>query len=104
MTPLSIHAGLPQISITLSFPAISEDYTAFGIYHESLNGQNPNMDIINTIVRIGGYDGMTMVVHDGLAERRYQDQFWRTAKVLTESIGLLKGYDHEVFQRLKYFP
>ncbi|CAG8558496.1 12704_t:CDS:10 [Funneliformis caledonium] len=50
-TPLLLRSGAIQAAINLDFPNTS-DYKALGIFFEGVNGQLPNLDLINTVVRV----------------------------------------------------
>ncbi|KAG9304501.1 hypothetical protein G9A89_020065 [Geosiphon pyriformis] len=49
--PLLLRSGVIQAAVNLDLPG-TNDYRALGIFYEGVNGQLPNLDLINTIVRI----------------------------------------------------
>ncbi|CAG8647362.1 24236_t:CDS:10 [Cetraspora pellucida] len=50
-SPLFLRSGAIQAAINLDFPGTS-NYKALGLFFEGLNGQLPNLDLINTVVRV----------------------------------------------------
>ncbi|GES81320.1 GPI transamidase component Gaa1 [Rhizophagus clarus] len=50
-TPLFLRSGAIQAAINLDFPS-TNDYKALGIFFEGVNGQLPNLDLINTVIRV----------------------------------------------------
>ncbi|RUP51808.1 Gaa1-like protein [Jimgerdemannia flammicorona] len=51
MYPVMPRAGAIQAAVNLDFPGTSE-YDSLGIFFEGVNGQLPNLDLVNTVVRV----------------------------------------------------
>ncbi|RIA93902.1 Gaa1-like protein [Glomus cerebriforme] len=62
--PLLLRSGAIQAAINLDFPS-TNDYKALGIFFEGVNGQLPNLDLINTVIRVcrGSYN-IPIMLHD----------------------------------------
>ncbi|KAK3813663.1 MAG: Gaa1-like protein [Linnemannia elongata] len=64
--PLSVRSGAIQAALNLDF-AGTGDYNALGIFFEGVNGQLPNLDMINTINLISmGIAPVELTLHDEL--------------------------------------
>ncbi|KAF9115846.1 Glycosyl phosphatidyl inositol protein transamidase complex subunit [Mortierella sp. AM989] len=63
---LHIRSGAIQAALNLDFPGTG-DYNALGIFFEGVNGQLPNLDMINTIRKISeSIAPVTLTLHDEL--------------------------------------
>ncbi|KAG0329448.1 Glycosyl phosphatidyl inositol protein transamidase complex subunit [Dissophora globulifera] len=63
---LTVRSGAIQAALNLDF-AGTGDYNAMGIFFEGVNGQLPNLDMINTITRIAaGIAPVEVTLHDEL--------------------------------------
>ncbi|KAF9586541.1 Glycosyl phosphatidyl inositol protein transamidase complex subunit [Lunasporangiospora selenospora] len=64
--PLTARSGAIQAALNLDF-AGTGDYNALGIFFEGVNGQLPNLDLINTVADIaGGIAPVELTLHDEL--------------------------------------
>ncbi|CAG8450657.1 11126_t:CDS:10 [Ambispora leptoticha] len=63
-SPLFLRSGAIQAAVNLDLPG-TKDYQVLGIFYEGVNGQLPNLDLINTIVRIVRISGrIPIMLHD----------------------------------------
>ncbi|CAG8434789.1 11747_t:CDS:10 [Ambispora gerdemannii] len=63
-SPLFLRSGAIQAAVNLDLPG-TKDYQVLGIFYEGVNGQLPNLDLINTIVRIVRISGrIPITLHD----------------------------------------
>ncbi|KAF9913016.1 Glycosyl phosphatidyl inositol protein transamidase complex subunit [Linnemannia zychae] len=63
---LKVRSGAIQAALNIDFPG-SGDYNALGIFFEGVNGQLPNLDMINTINQISmGIAPVELTLHDEL--------------------------------------
>ncbi|KAK3844673.1 MAG: Gaa1-like protein [Linnemannia gamsii] len=63
---LKVRSGAIQAALNLDFPGAG-DYNALGIFFEGVNGQLPNLDMINTISQITmGIAPVELTLHDEL--------------------------------------
>ncbi|KAF9120030.1 Glycosyl phosphatidyl inositol protein transamidase complex subunit [Mortierella sp. 14UC] len=63
---LKVRSGAVQAALNLDFPGAG-DYNALGIFFEGVNGQLPNLDMINTINQISmGIAPVELTLHDEL--------------------------------------
>ncbi|KAG0272077.1 Glycosyl phosphatidyl inositol protein transamidase complex subunit [Linnemannia exigua] len=63
---LKVRSGAIQAALNLDFPGTG-DYNALGIFFEGVNGQLPNLDMINTINQITmGIAPVELTLHDEL--------------------------------------
>ncbi|KAL1919069.1 uncharacterized protein VTP21DRAFT_2450 [Calcarisporiella thermophila] len=73
-SPSLLRSGAIQAAVNLDFPE-SDDFGALGIFFEGVNGQQPNLDLINTVTRVCGNIayGMPVMIHDIHANSYYND-------------------------------
>ncbi|KAG2221144.1 hypothetical protein INT45_004453 [Circinella minor] len=70
-------SGAIQAVVNLDFPG-TQDYESLGIFFEGVNGQLPNLDLINTIVTVSTRTArVPLTLHDDTA-RPYNDKSWGT--------------------------
>ncbi|KAI7859114.1 Gaa1-like protein [Circinella umbellata] len=70
-------SGAIQAVVNLDFPG-TQDYESLGIFFEGVNGQLPNLDLINTIVTVSTRTArVPLTLHDDTA-RPYNDKTWGT--------------------------
>ncbi|KAF8984952.1 Glycosyl phosphatidyl inositol protein transamidase complex subunit [Entomortierella lignicola] len=63
---LHVRSGAIQAALNLDFPGTG-DYNALGIFFEGVNGQLPNLDMINTVKQISeGIAPVELTLHDEL--------------------------------------
>ncbi|KAF9172238.1 Glycosyl phosphatidyl inositol protein transamidase complex subunit [Mortierella sp. AD010] len=63
---LHVRSGAIQAALNLDFPGTG-DYNALGVFFEGVNGQLPNLDMINTISQISeGIAPVELTLHDEL--------------------------------------
>ncbi|KAG9325677.1 hypothetical protein KVV02_001161 [Mortierella alpina] len=63
---LRVRSGAIQAALNLDFSGVG-DYNAMGIFFEGVNGQLPNLDLINTVAAITeGFAPVELTLHDEL--------------------------------------
>ncbi|KAI9139618.1 Gaa1-like protein [Paraphysoderma sedebokerense] len=82
--PLPAKAGNIQGAVNLNF-FTSHHFNALGVSYEGLNGQLPNLDIINSVVFISRLEGLTVSLHG--ADSLKFDSLNPTPSFLNEWIG-----------------
>ncbi|KAK9374965.1 Gaa1-like protein [Lipomyces chichibuensis] len=63
-TSMPVSSGSIQGGIVLDFPGEGGRFENLEIFYSGLNGQLPNLDLINTVVVICGHMGIKVIVHD----------------------------------------
>ncbi|KAJ8097107.1 Gaa1-like protein [Lipomyces tetrasporus] len=83
-TSMPISSGSIQGGIVLDFPGQGGRFEKLEVLYSGLNGQLPNLDLINTVVLICGHMGIKVIVHDIDAS---DDNYEHRAKTLVTGIA-----------------
>ncbi|KAL0091128.1 GPI transamidase GAA1 [Phycomyces blakesleeanus] len=68
-------SGAVQGAINLDFPG-TNDYESLGLFFEGVNGQLPNLDLINSIVVIARHTAQISVVLHDTTSNSYEEKSW----------------------------
>ncbi|CAG8511788.1 20515_t:CDS:10 [Gigaspora margarita] len=106
-SPLLLRSGAIQAAINLDFPGTSS-YKALGIFFEGLNGQLPNLDLINTVIRVCHVsNSIPIMIHDSghyythYDSGDYRSSFYNLIKSMKyQALGHPTG-SHGLFFRYK---
>ncbi|ODV91756.1 hypothetical protein CANCADRAFT_30092 [Tortispora caseinolytica NRRL Y-17796] len=63
---LPIQAGSIEGALVLDYPSDLSGFSAIDISYTGLNGQLPNLDLINTVVTIADFNSLPTFIHGGL--------------------------------------
>ncbi|KAK9360037.1 Gaa1-like protein [Lipomyces starkeyi] len=90
-TSMPVSSGSIQGGIVLDFPGEGERFENLEIFYSGLNGQLPNLDLINTVVVICGHMGIKVIVHDiDASDDEYENR----------AITLVTGIAHQALSGL----
>ncbi|KAK9354395.1 Gaa1-like protein [Lipomyces doorenjongii] len=90
-TSMPVSSGSIQGGIVLDFPGEGERFEKLEIFYSGLNGQLPNLDLINTVVVICGHMGVKVIVHDiDASDDEYENR----------AITLVTGIAHQALSGL----
>lgn len=89
-TSLDNTAGAIEAAIVLDYPRKEDYFDIIEVYYDGLNGQLPNLDLINAASIVAGHEGLRMVIQD-VHEHNNQGTYWIRAKTL------LRGIAHQLF-------
>ncbi|KAK9487830.1 Gaa1-like protein [Lipomyces starkeyi] len=90
-TSMPVSSGSIQGGIVLDFPGGGERFESLEIFYSGLNGQLPNLDLINTVVVICGHMGIKVIVHDiDASDDEYENR----------AITLVTGIAHQALSGL----
>ncbi|CAG8565628.1 9198_t:CDS:10, partial [Dentiscutata erythropus] len=106
-SPLFLRSGAIQAAINLDFPGTSS-YKALGLFFEGLNGQLPNLDLINTAIRVCCVsNNIPIMIHDSghyythYDSGDYRSSFYNLIKSMKyQALGHPTG-SHGLFFRYK---
>ena len=105
--PLDTHAGSIQAGLTLEFPY--EKFYSIDLRHNGINGQLPNLDLINTLVQLCTKNSIATSLYgiyvDLLSSDHYVDYIIKSTRtlllnVLTLATGISDGL-HGQFLRYR---
>ncbi|KAK9448313.1 Gaa1-like protein [Limtongia smithiae] len=88
---MTVPSGLIQGGIVLDFPGSGGRFEKLEILYEGMNGQLPNLDLINTLVVICGHMGIKVVVQNIDSD---EDNYHNRA------MTLFSGLSHQAFSGL----
>lgn len=108
--PLSLKSGLIQGAVCIDYPG-SGGFSHLEIFFEGVNGQLPNLDLINTAVHIGRHQiGLPVKLHqdipmprgsnDGKYAQYFESLSTMGSQMLYQALGTPSG-PHGVFGRYK---
>ncbi|KAK9387260.1 Gaa1-like protein [Lipomyces mesembrius] len=90
-TSMPVSSGSIQGGIVLDFPGEGGRFEKLEILYSGLNGQLPNLDLINTVVVICGHMGIKVIVHDiDASDDEYENR----------AITLVTGIAHQALSGL----
>lgn len=99
-TSLKYTAGSVEGAIVLDFPDTSERFDHLDIYYDGLNGQLPNLDLLNALVRIADSEYVrTEIMDSGASYHLYEQRLRTMVKGITRQIvaGIKSGSGCEMF-------
>ncbi|KAH6918352.1 Gaa1-like protein [Coprinopsis sp. MPI-PUGE-AT-0042] len=96
--PLPYPSGTVWTAVSIDYSCHS--FSHLGIFHEGVNGQLPNQDIINAFERLGRWHGVQTVMYDHVdnqaaptwipqfirSDRRF-DNYWNRARAVFRNFG-----------------
>ncbi|ORY05097.1 Gaa1-domain-containing protein [Basidiobolus meristosporus CBS 931.73] len=101
-----VRSGAIQGALNLDFPGTGS-YSSLGIFFEGLNGQLPNLDLINTVVQICRYEGISVTLHkpasklDIYAPRSYTKSLHTMLTTMKYQASCHPSGVHGLFHRYK---
>lgn len=87
-TTLDSTAGSIEAAIVIEFPSKEDKFGHLEISYEGLNGQLPNLDLINTVTTVAGHEGIRVSVQGTKSEDLGRKDYWSRLRVL--SLGFLR--------------
>lgn len=84
-TSLGNTAGAIEAAIVLDYPSMSDHFASVEVLYEGLNGQLPNLDLVNTAILISHHEGLKVVVQ-GMENSGFQ---YYTDRALTFFRGIM---------------
>lgn len=103
-TTLDTTAGSIEAAIVLEYPSDRDTFGYMEVFYEGLNGQLPNLDLINTATTIARNEGIKVSVQDTPESELSRNDYWARLRVLAHGILRLavagadrKSYGCEAF-------
>ncbi|KAH3674234.1 hypothetical protein WICMUC_003476 [Wickerhamomyces mucosus] len=102
-TDLDLTAGSIESAIMLDYASVEDNFKYIELYYEGLNGQLPNLDLINVAVSISEHEGPRISLHQTIESELYINNYWSRLRILINSIkelslaGIKNGHGNEAF-------
>lgn len=87
-TTLDATAGSIEAAIVIEYPSKQDKFGHLEISYEGLNGQLPNLDLINTVTTVAGHEGIRVSVQSTRNEDLGRKDYWSRLRVL--ALGFLR--------------
>lgn len=100
---LDLTGGSIEAAIVLDYPGKNDYFDYVELFYDGLNGELPNLDLVNIAVSIIEHEGMRVSLHGLQSSELGKDSFWSRLKVLLLGIkssalsGLKKQHGNEAF-------
>lgn len=85
-TLLPLTAGSIDAAIVMEFAGSSDYFRYFEIAYEGLNGQLPNLDLMNTANLIGYHEGLKYLIQGASIEDLDRNTYWTRLSILVKGI------------------
>lgn len=102
-TSLDLTGGSIESAIVLDYPGVSDRFNYVELYYDGLNGELPNLDLVNIAVHITEHEGMKVSLHGLPYSQLDRDDFSSRLKTMLLGIkdsalaGVKKCYGNEAF-------
>lgn len=92
-TSLDLTGGSIEAAIVLDYPGVNDYFDHVEITYEGLNGELPNLDLVNIAISISEHEGMKVSLHGVPCDKIADNDFWSRLEVLMLGIknGALAG-------------
>lgn len=87
-TTLDATAGSIEAAIVIEYPSKQDKFGHLEISYEGLNGQLPNLDLINTVTTVAGHEGIRVSVQSTSNDVLDRKDYWSRLRVL--ALGFLR--------------
>lgn len=81
-TTLDATAGSIEAALVIAYPSASDEFSRIEVSYEGLNGQLPNLDLINTVTTVAGHEGINVGVHHPSDAQLTKNDYWTRLRVL----------------------
>ncbi|CCD27031.1 GPI-anchor transamidase subunit GAA1 NDAI_0J01390 [Naumovozyma dairenensis CBS 421] len=102
-TSLDLTGGSIEAAIVLDSPGENDYFDYLEVYYDGLNGELPNLDLVNIGIYIAEHEGMRVSLHGTPFDQIKENNYWTRLKILVASIqssafsGLTKTHGNEAF-------
>jgi len=100
---LDLTGGSIEAAIMLDYPYASDNFEHVELYYEGLNGQLPNLDLVNVAVSISEHEGPRVSIQGTSQDKLQTNDYWSRLRILTRGIvemalaGLRPGHGNEAY-------
>lgn len=102
-TSLDLTGGSIEAAIVLDYPSVNDFFDYTEIYYNGLNGELPNLDLVNIAVSITQHEGMKVSLHNLLKDEVDENNYWSRLKLILLGIkdstlaGVRQVHGNEAF-------
>lgn len=102
-TSLDLTGGSIEAAVVLDYPGVNDYFDHVEISYDGLNGELPNLDLVNIAVSITEHEGMKVSLHGVACDTIAENSFWSRLLVMVTGIksaalsGLGKVHGNEAF-------
>ncbi|CCK71740.1 GPI-anchor transamidase subunit GAA1 KNAG_0H03250 [Huiozyma naganishii CBS 8797] len=102
-TSLDLTGGSIEAAVILDYPSNNDYFNYTEIHFEGLNGELPNLDLVNVAVHITQHEGMKVSLHGLPRSELEKNNYWSRLKLLflgmkdSTLAGMKKAHGNEVF-------
>lgn len=102
-TSLDLTGGSIEAAVVLDYPGVNDYFDHVEISYDGLNGELPNLDLVNIAVSITEHEGMKVSLHGISCDKISDSDFWSRLVVMAAGIknaalsGLGKVHGNEAF-------
>ncbi|CDO96245.1 unnamed protein product [Kluyveromyces dobzhanskii CBS 2104] len=102
-TSLDLTGGSIESAIVLDYPGVSDRFDYVELHYDGLNGETPNLDLVNVAVHVTEHEGMKVSLHglpfSELDKNDYNSRLKTMLLGIKDSVlsGIKKCYGNEAF-------
>ncbi|QLQ82432.1 hypothetical protein HG537_0H01940 [Torulaspora globosa] len=86
---LDLTGGSIEAAIVLDYPGVNDYFDHVEVNYEGLNGELPNLDLVNIAVSIAEHEGMKVSLHGVPCDKIAENNFW--SRLLVLALGIKNG-------------
>ena len=102
-TSLDLTGGSIEAAIVLDYPSVNDFFDYTEIYYNGLNGELPNLDLVNIAISITQHEGMKVSLHNLPKNEIDENNYWSRMKLILLGIkdatlaGVKQVHGNEAF-------
>lgn len=102
-TSLDLTGGSIEAAVVLDYPGVNDYFDHVEIHYDGLNGEEPNLDLVNIAISITEHEGMKVSLHGVSCDKISDNDFWSRLLIMLTGIknaalsGLRKVNGNEAF-------
>lgn len=100
---LDLTGGSIESAIMLDYPSASDNFDYIELYYEGINGQLPNLDLVNVAVSVSEHEGPRVSIQGTPQDELDKNDYWSRLRILGRGIvemalaGVRPGHGNEAF-------
>ncbi|CDR38740.1 CYFA0S02e05138g1_1 [Cyberlindnera fabianii] len=102
-TSLDLTGGSIEAAIMMDYPSASDNFEYIELYYEGVNGQLPNLDLLNVAISVSEHEGPRVSLQGTGKNELRVNNYWSRLRILSRGItelalaGLKTGHGNEAF-------
>lgn len=100
---LDLTGGSIESAIMLDYPSASDNFEYIELYYEGINGQLPNLDLVNVAISVSEHEGPRVSIQGTPQHELHRNDYWSRLRILSRGIiemalaGVRPGHGNEAF-------